>query len=220
MLFRSQPQPSQRLRERLGLDMDSRIALYQGNLQPDRGLDGLVRAGRFLAPGNVVVLMGRGSLAADLEALIAREQVAARVRLLPPVPYDELLAWTSSADLGLIIYPRGYSLNVRLCLPNKLFEYLMAGVPVMASPLEAVGALIERYDVGYIVPSLEPESVGSALNSALADQETLARMRTNALAATRDDLCWEREEQRLLGLYTSLIPASATTSASSAVPHG
>lgn len=206
------PQPSQRLREHLGLDRGTRIALYQGNLQPDRGLDGLVRAARFLRPGAVLVLMGRGALRTELEAQIERERVVDRVKLLPPVPYADLLAWTASADLGLIIYPRGYSLNVRMCLPNKLFEYLMAGVPVLASPLEAVSALIARYDVGSIVPSLEPEALGAALSQALANTSALERMRRNARAAAAGDLRWEREGQHLLDLYAGLFPANHATS--------
>ena len=130
---------SDRLRRLLCLGPNVRIALYQGGVQPDRQLNRLISAALFLERDIVIVMMGRsaGETQAQLEALIASEGVADRVKIIPPVPYEELLDWTASADIGLIIYTPGYSLNVQTCLPNKLFEFLMAGLPVLASQLEA-----------------------------------------------------------------------------------
>ena len=65
--------------------------------------------------------------------------------------------------------------------------------------------LLVFYDVRCIVPSLEPEMIGRAINAMLADRDALARMRSNALAATRHDLCWERESQRLIELYEDIM---------------
>ena len=149
---------SDQLRYHLGLSADTRIALFQGNLD-SRGLDRLIPAARFLDPGIVIVMMGRGAIQSHLEVLIAREEVSDRVRIIPPVPYAELLNWSASADIGLIIYAptTGLTLtpNIRMCLPNKLFEYLMAGLPILASSLDAVEDIIRTYDVGCIVNSLE-----------------------------------------------------------------
>src|SRR5439155_15191366 len=80
-------QKSNKLRERLGLSPDVRIALYQGYIQPDRGLDRLVRAAPFLEPNIIVVMMGKGDNATllQLESLIASEGVADRVKIMPPV---------------------------------------------------------------------------------------------------------------------------------------
>src|SRR5262249_114579 len=144
-----------------------RIALYQGGLQRDRALDVLVLAARALDPDVVMVLMGDGPSKSGLQALIQRESLHDRVKILPAVPYGELLTWTPSADLGLIIYPPSASPNVRYCLPNKLFEYLMAGLPVLASPLDAVRDILLRYEAGAIVESLEPERVGHAIGHLL-----------------------------------------------------
>jgi glycosyltransferase involved in cell wall biosynthesis len=195
------PVPSDRLRRHLGLSAQTRIALYQGNLQPDRGLDRLVHAAKFLDPDIVIVLMGRNVMGDSLQKLIAQEGVAERVKILPAVPYAELLEWTTSADIGLIIYSRSHSLNVQMCLPNKLFEYLMAGLPVLASSLDAVADILQTYAVGNVVPSLEPEAVGRAISALVVDGAALARMRENALDAVQRDLRWDVESQRLLYLY-------------------
>lgn len=198
---------SNRLRQRLGLEPDILIALYQGNLQPDRGLDRLIRAAAYLERQIVIVLLGKaiGDTLIQLEALIASEGVADRVKILPPVPYEELLEWTASADMGLIIYSPDQSLNVQMCLPNKLFEYLMAGLPVLATPLVAVAEILNTYDVGQIVHSLMPADIAAAINAMLADCAVLERMHRNALYAAQHDLCWDRERHRLIDLYQGIF---------------
>jgi glycosyltransferase involved in cell wall biosynthesis len=199
---------SDRLRRYLGLKPEVRIALYQGNLQTNRGLDRLVRAAAFLEQNIAIVMMGknRGTTQAQLEALIASEGVADRVRILPPVPHAELLDWTASADIGLNVASSDYSLNVRYFLPNKLFEYLMAGLPVLTSPLEAIVDVIKTYDVGQVMSSLAPADIGEAINRMLADPVGLARQRSNALEAARNEFYWEKERLQLIHLYQGILP--------------
>jgi glycosyltransferase involved in cell wall biosynthesis len=191
------------LRQHLRLGPQTHIALYQGHLQPDRGLDRLVRAARYLEPGIMVVIMGKGTpeLQEQLCKLIASEEVANRVRILPPVPYEELLNWTASADIGLLLNPPDYALNVRLCLPNKLFEFLMAGLPLLTSQLDAVTDILEAHKIGQVISTLTPEGIGAAINAMLADRQVLEQMRRNALQAAQDQFYWEKEQQQLLRLY-------------------
>jgi glycosyltransferase involved in cell wall biosynthesis len=204
---------SGKLREQLKLAPHTRVALYQGYLQPDRGLDLLVKAAPFLEKNVVLVLMGEDRLGTQgkLEALITSEGVADRVKIIPAVPYTELLEWTASADIGLIIYRQDYSQNVQMMLPNKLFEFLMAGVPVLASPLNDVADIIRSYDVGQVVSSLAPADIGAAINAMLTNQSALDRMRYNALKATQEDLNWEKEQQQLVHLYHKILASDRRT---------
>ncbi|HZO74211.1 MAG TPA: glycosyltransferase family 4 protein [Ktedonobacteraceae bacterium] len=194
---------SERLRQQLNLPAGTGIALYQGNIQPDRGLEILVRAAPFLKDGNVIVIMGQGvkDTVCQLQSLITQEGLGDRVKLLPPVPYAELLDWTASADIGLTLFSPDHSLSIRYCLPNKFFEYLMAGLPVLSSSLDDIETAIKAYDVGQVVPSLTPAAVGAAINALLADRDALARMSQNALRAAREELNWQRESAHLLQLY-------------------
>jgi glycosyltransferase involved in cell wall biosynthesis len=207
--YRAPDAASDIIRRTLGLPDTARVALYQGAFQGNRSLDVLVRAARYLDDDHIIALMGSGPARAALEALATAEGVGDRVRILPPAPYEELLAWTASADLGLILYRASYSLNVRYCLPNKLFEYLMAGVPVVATELDAVADILRRYDAGVVVDSTEPEVVGRAISATLADAAGRQRMRANALAASLGDLRWEVERERLLALYASIAEGVA-----------
>lgn len=198
---------SNRIRELLGLSSQVRIALYQGNMQPNRGLDRIVRVASFLDPDIVIVLMGRayGDTLVQLESLIEQEHVADRVKIIPPVAHTDLLNWTTSADIGLILYRPEQSLNVQWCLPNKLFEYIMAGLPILATQLDAVSELLHQYHTGHIVPSLAPEAIADAINRMLANKEALATMKHNALEAAQSDLCWETEQQQLIALYRKIL---------------
>jgi glycosyltransferase involved in cell wall biosynthesis len=127
------------------------------------------------------------------------------VKLLPAVPYAELLSWTASADLGLLVASPDYSLNVRMFLPNKLFEYIMAGVPVLTSALPAVVELVQAYGLGEVVSELTPQAIARTINGMFARPETLATMRQNALQAASSDLHWEKEQENLLQLYQQIV---------------
>lgn len=199
------PSASDHLRRLLDIGLETRIALYQGDIDVQRGLDLLVRAARHLGPNVVIALMGRMRDGGRIQDLIQELGVDERVRLVPAVPYAELLSWTASADMGLVIFPADSSLSIQMCLPNKLFEYLMAGLPVLASPLEAVEDVLATHGVGGIVTP-EPEAIAQAIREMLADPASLARMRENAFAAARRDLNWETERRALVGLYDRLLP--------------
>jgi glycosyltransferase involved in cell wall biosynthesis len=203
------PVASDRLRQYLNLGPETRIALYQGGIQDNRALDKLVYAARFLAPNTIIVFLGKGPAQARLEALITEMGVGDRVKIIPAVPYEELLEWTASADIGLTLFDPGWSVSIQLCLPNKLFEYLMAGLPVLTSPLEAIVDILQRYEVGRVVASLEPEAVGKAINDFLTDPQALAQMRANALQASERELHWEIERQCLIDFYQHLVGITA-----------
>src|SRR5260370_6579071 len=173
-------QKSDRLRQFLGLSSDIRIAIYQGNLQLDRRLDVLMRAAAFLEQNIVIVMMGKTYkiTQSELEAIIASEGVSDRVKIVPWVPYAELLDWTASADIGLAYLPGDYARDhENAMLANKLFEYVMVGLLGLASPLKAIAEVIRTYDVGQVLPSLAPADIGAAINAMLADHDALARMR-------------------------------------------
>ena len=198
---------SDRLRQHLGLSPSVKVVLFQGNIDPNRGLDKLVHTAKFLDRDIVIVIMGKGVgvTPSELEALAESEGVTEGIRIIPPVPYEELLNWTASADIGVIVSSPDYSLNVRMSLPNKLFEYLMAGLPVLSSQLPAVAEVINTYDVGQILSSLAPAEIAAAINAMLEDQAALERMHRNALEAAQHEFYWEKERLQLLQLYDEIL---------------
>jgi glycosyltransferase involved in cell wall biosynthesis len=91
-----------------------------------------------------------------------------------------------------------------MCLPNKLFEFLMAGVPVLTSPLDAVIDVVKTHHVGKILPSLAPADIGAAINAMLADPVALSSMHRNALDAAQHEFNWEKESPKLIHLYDEI----------------
>jgi glycosyltransferase involved in cell wall biosynthesis len=199
------------LRQTLGLPSTTRIALYQGYLQPDRELATLVRAAAHLAPDIVLVLMGqdRRHTRASLETIIQTEQLSDRVKILPPVPYADLLAWTASANLGLIAIPPEGTLNMHFSLPNKLFEYIMAGLPILSSAnMRSVAEIVKKYNIGRLIEETDPQSLGTAISHLLNDKDALEIYHQNTYKAARE-CCWEREQKKLLNVYARVVTPRA-----------
>jgi glycosyltransferase involved in cell wall biosynthesis len=198
-----------RIREYLGLPNDVRIVLYQGGLQYERSLDLLVQAAHYLDPDTVVVMMGDGPSQPSLVEMVVHEGVGDRVKFIPKRPYAELLSWTASADVGYNGISPDSSISTRYSLPNKLFEFIMAGLPVVTPQLDACVDIVVCYDVGRVIPSLEPRTIAAAITTMLNDVDELARLRANALRAARQELRWDVESGRIVELYGQILNGPA-----------
>ena len=188
------------LAQALGLPDDGRtVVLYQGLFRPGRGLAALVEAARAV-DGVRLVLVGEGALTDDLRA--AGTDLGGRLVLHPFVPPDRLAALTPGADLGAcLIEPLTESL--RLSLPNKLFEYLAAGVPVLASPLPEIRAVLSQ-GVGVLADPSDPAAVADALRQSL-DPAVRARWAAQT-AETLAPYTWTAGRAAFRALVDRLLP--------------
>jgi glycosyltransferase involved in cell wall biosynthesis len=197
--------PPDRLREALDLPSATPLVLYHGGLMADRGLVELVAAMR--SPGLEsahLAILGDGPLGTELARLAADPDLGGRVHLLPPVSPAELLEWVASADVGAMPnQPR--TINQRLSTPNKLFECLAAGTPVVSSDFpERRRIVLDDPDgpLGALCDPTDPASIGAAIRSIL-DLDPAARAdlgaRCRRAAATRYD--WGTQLERLLEVY-------------------
>ena len=194
-----------RLRARLDLPPARRVVLYHGGFMRDRGLRELIDviAGPAFADADLV-LMGSGPIEPDLRARIAAPDAAGRVHLLPPVPPDELLDWVASADVGVMVnQPR--TLNERLSTPNKLFESLAAGLPVVSSDFpERRRIIVDDPDgpLGAVCDPTDPASIAAAIRSVLelAPAEHAA-LRSRIVHAARTRYAWDRQFGVALHVY-------------------
>jgi glycosyltransferase involved in cell wall biosynthesis/ubiquinone/menaquinone biosynthesis C-methylase UbiE len=177
------------------------LVLHQGSVAPGRGAEILVRAMAQLPDAQLAFLGVDDAYRPGLLQASRSAGVADRVHLLPPVPVGELLKWTADADVGVSLLDDSCD-NHRLALPNKVFEYVAAGVPVVASDLPELRRLIVQEGVGWLASGRDAASLASALRQAIAAgraPETRER-----LSAARDRLRWDVEKQRLLALYGPL----------------
>jgi glycosyltransferase involved in cell wall biosynthesis len=159
-------------------------AVYQGRLGPGRDLDDVLAA----VDGNGVELSLRIPLAdpGALRRTVAERGLAQRVHVLEPVPPTEVLEALLDFDVG-ILFDRPQTRNSELSMPNKLFEYLMAGLAVVAPRLETIGPLLEQERVGLTYEPGDRSGLPEALERLAGDRDLLAelRQRARALAMTR-----------------------------------
>ncbi len=193
-----------RFHDALGLPVDARVVLYHGGLSAERGIEQLIDALPAFGPDVHLCLLGYGPLDAALRERAADPSSHGRLHVLPAVPPDQLLDWVAAADVvAMPIQPT--TLNHRLTTPNKLFEAMAAGVPVVASDLPGMSAIIRETGCGELC---DPEDVGSivaALRTILgAAPEEQEGYRRRALAAAHGAYSWETQFEMLLAEYGRL----------------
>jgi len=179
--------------------------IYVGGIQTHRGLEEMIDA-TALIPEATFVAVGPGNdeYRTGLEQRAAAKGVADRVRFIPRVPPEAIVDTIAGADLGFALI-KNYCLSYYLSLPNKFFEYLHAGLPVVASNFPEMEQLVNRYDVGATCDPADPNAIARTVRELLAKPEELKRMRDNALEAAKE-LNWEHERKTLIGLYRRLVP--------------
>ncbi|MCE8018926.1 glycosyltransferase family 4 protein [Halomonas sp. MCCC 1A11036] len=201
---------SNRIREELGLAEPWPIVLYQGGLQPGRGLPRLVEAAASV-PNAYFVFIGGGRQAAELHELTAELGLEERVRFIPTVALSELPSYTASADVG--VQPiENTCLNHFTTDSNKLFEYVIAGLPVVASQLPEIGKVVRNHDLGLLVPPGDTVALATAIRRLVESTELRAYYRAKAEQAA-ESLNWETQEQALVELYERVLPRSRVAKA-------
>jgi glycosyltransferase involved in cell wall biosynthesis len=185
-------------------DGGDRVAIYVGGMLRNRGIEQSIRALEH-ADGVRLRLVGpaKPAFRAELDELVAGTGTGARVEFVAPVPSEQVVATLAAADAGLcLIQPA--CLSYRLTLPNKLFEYVLAGLPVLGSDFPVIGGFIERWGVGLTVDPTDPEAIGAALE-AILEPEANARHRA-AAAAAAEQIRWEDEREKLVRVYRETLP--------------
>jgi glycosyltransferase involved in cell wall biosynthesis len=179
--------------------VEARLAVYVGAVKPGRGVDRLVPALSAI-PGWHLAIVGGGH-GEHVQRLVAAAQacgVNRRLHVLPAVPAATLSSYLRSADVG--VHPMERTcLNHELALPNKLFDYLLAGLPVAVSDLREMRTLVTREQLGTVFDPSDAPGTGRAILAAASSRST-ARDRGELL----QQLSWEAQTETLLRLYDQL----------------
>lgn len=176
--------------------------LYHGDLSRPREIDMAIKSLPLWRKEFDLVLRGSGDPAyiGELKRLAERLGVESRVVFEPPVKFDQIVPAANSADIGYFAY-RAYSPQIQFALPNKFFEYTMAGLAICVSDLREVGAIVRQCGNGLLIPEHTPESIAETINK--FNQGNINEFKQASLAAA-DSLNWETESQLLVNGYQSL----------------
>ncbi len=181
-----------------------RIIVHPGGLM-SRGIE-LVLSAMAKIPANIaLVLLGHEAcnVSHKVEQLINRYGVENRVFLHPPVPYVELINCLAAADLGLVIYPN-INRNNYYCASNKIYEFAMCGLPVVAVDFPPCRDILEQYHYGICFAWNDSTALERAITECLGSRQRYKQMRMEALRAARNEN-WDREQLRLLEIYEQVL---------------
>ena len=183
----------------LGLPTDKHLLVLQGSgINIQRGAEELVQAMAQL-DDCFLMIIGGGDVLPILKEMVEQMRINDRVRFFPRMPYQQMMAYTQLAEVGFCL-DKDTNLNYRFSLPNKLFDFIQAGVPIVASHLTEIEKIVRQYDLGLFIENHEPSTIAATICEALSDATRREQWRQN-LAVAAQDLCWENEEQKLLEIY-------------------
>jgi len=191
-------------RKELGLAEEKNILLLQGaGINIDRGVEELVEAMQYVNKNVLLLIVGSGDVIDILKKNVKELGLQEKVCFIPKVPFQKLKAYTANADFGLTV-DKDTNINYRYSLPNKLFDYIHAGIPVIASRLTEIEKIITQYNIGTFIENHDRQHIAEVLNDAVKDKEKQGTWKQN-LAKAKNNLVWEKEEITLQNIYEKYL---------------
>src|SRR5262249_4171320 len=193
---------------------DDFVLLFVGILMWDRGVADAVRALPAIHqvfPKTRLVVAGDGGERSHIERLVAERRLESRVDLLGYRDHTSLPGLYAASDIGLLPLLPGR--HVKITLPNKLFDYMAAGLPIVASDLPPLRRVLNETGAGVLFTPGDPDSLAAAIIGLLRDRAVRRRLAENGRRAALDKYNWREDEKRLLEIFEA-PPARAEVSGS------
>jgi glycosyltransferase involved in cell wall biosynthesis len=190
-------------KEELGFRKEDLLLILQGTgINKERGGEELIEAINRIKNVSLAVV-GSGDLIGKLKDDVIRLGLSDRIKFFPKVPWKEMMRFTKSADAGLSL-DKNTNINHTFSLPNKVFDYISAGIPVIAGDLPEVGNIISQNKCGIIIPFVTPEEISKAIIKLKENPELLVELKKNAAIAS-NSINWETESRKVIEIYSQLI---------------
>lgn len=185
-------------RKEAGLPADKKILIFQGaGINIQRGAEEALEAMQYTEQ-MLLLFIGGGDVIDKLKREAITLHLEDKVKFLPKMPMDRLAQFTRLADAGLTL-DKDTNINYRYSLPNKLFDYIHAGIPVLSSDLPEISRIVKTYELGLLLDSHDPKRIAEKMKELFSDSSRLKQWRDNAARAARE-LNWEVEKKKLIEL--------------------
>jgi Glycosyltransferase len=176
-------------------DKSKRIIMYQGSLNIGRGIELVMDALKYL--DNVhFVIAGEGDISKQLHERAKQPGLEGKIHFLGRIPFNELYKYTVQADLGISL-EENLGMNYYYALPNKLFDYIQAQVPVLTSDFPEMSAIVRKYNIGNTTNERDAEKLAVIINQIFEDKAIINTWKENLKTAS-EELCWENEKDKLI----------------------
>jgi len=181
---------------------DKKMLILQGSgINKDRGAEEIVEAMKYLEDV-LLYIIGSGDVIPLIKENIKVFSLEDKVKVMGRMPYDNLLEYTKIADIGISL-DKGTNKNYEYSLPNKVFDYMQAGIPILVSNRKVVSKLVSDNDIGVVVDSHEPKVLAEKVKYMLSDENRYNKWKQNAKKASKI-YCWENEEKELERIYSNI----------------
>ena len=172
----------------------NKVVLYQGVLNPGRGIKPMIKALHYLE-GVDLVIIGYGKVEKELMDFVKKEKMAKRVHFLGRIANDVLPNYTKIADVGMVLEePLGKSFE--FSLPNKLFDYTHAELPIVSGSLIEINSIVNTHKVGVSVGNYEPKNIAKIVKELIENKDLRVQIKESQRKA-KQELCWESEKEKL-----------------------
>jgi len=179
---------------------DEKILIYQGAINVNRGIELMVETMQHLE-NTLLYVLGKGDIDEKIAQLILDKKLQEKVKMLGVIPLEKLHSYTLQADLGLSL-EEDKGLNYRFALPNKLFDYIHAEIPVLVSDLPEMAGLVRQYGVGEVLTNYNSKHLAALIKGMLTDEVKMEEWKQNAKKAAQE-LNWEKEKKVITDLLNA-----------------
>lgn len=175
------------------LNSNKKVIIYQGAVNIGRGLELMIDTMQYL-DGYLLLIVGTGDIINDLKNKTTKEKLEGKVQFYGQISPSELDQLTPNAVLGISL-EEDLGLNYRYALPNKIFDYIQAEVPILVSDLPEMKNIVEKHAVGEVLQIRDPQQIANQI------KKMVAKNFTKQLKRAKQKLIWQQNEQELISLF-------------------
>lgn len=199
-VVRNVPYLNKIYKEKETKESEFKTILYQGSLNIGRGLEQMIDAMEFIDNAKFIII-GDGDITQELKERIKSKKLENKIEFKGRIPFEDLINETRKADLGIAL-EENLGLNYYYALPNKLFDYIQAGVPILVSPFPEMQKIVKEYDIGTVYDHKTPQALANKIKEIFELKNRYQKWKDNTRKAAKE-LCWENEEKILIDIFTA-----------------
>ena len=190
-------------KKELGIPEDKTIVILQGaGINIHRGAEEAVEAMKHVENA-VLIFVGDGDVIPTLKEIVIKDNLQEKVLFFGKRPYQEMMQFTHHADLGLTL-DKANNINYQFSLPNKVFDYIHAGTPIICTNLVEVSRIVLKHDVGEVIEDFTAAYLAEKINALVKNKDRLNQLKANCQNAAISEN-WEKECEILEDIYPKVV---------------